>query len=187
MSEKIIHVGGAKGVGKSTILHELEIHNKKEIAVIYTSRFLYELCRKEYCKPLSELKKEEVRRLQEITMTVAKQLPHRVVLFDSHYVDLSGGKIIELTPEHHKKEFVMHILLEADILSILQRRVNDSARVRELDLKMIALEMFAERKAAFQIASENNAKVYIVKNESITVAVNEIKEILERDLNLLLR
>ena len=65
--------------------------------------------------------------------------------------------------------------------------MNDSARVRELDLKMIALEMFAERKAAFQIASENNAKVYIVKNESITVAVNEIKEILERDLNLLLR
>ena len=81
----------------------------------------------------------------------------------------------------------MHILLETDTLSILQRRVNDSARVQELDLKMIALEMFAESKNIFQIASENNTKVYIVKNESITVAVNEIKEILERDLNLLLR
>lgn len=185
---KLAFVCGARGVGKTAVLKELEQAHGTELnfRIIHSSQAMIELSTNMYKKPLMQLDKKELFTVQSEIVKSIRSLPNRIVLFDTHHIkiDPEDRKITLLTPKAHGSEIDFHIVVEAEPQVILARRVADPAHTikRSYNLEIIDLEIDAERKAAFQIAKETNSRVYIVKNETIGSSVKEITSILRREL-----
>lgn len=190
---KIVHVSGARGVGKTTVLQELERRHGDELNVcsLHSSTVLSDLSRETYKKTLAELEEKELVTVQEKTIAMIKGMPFEIVLLDGHNVkvDFSSGKVTILTPEKHKREFDCHILMEADPQVIRARRVADcDVKIkREFSLDSIKMEIDEERAAAHRIAEDTGTSLYVVENRDLIRSVDEIREILVREFKVVLR
>jgi len=186
----IVHVGGAKGVGKTTALKELrnELRKPSEIAVLFTSQEFNNLATLRYGKTLGELQINQMKLVQEMFMHNVQKMLQKVVLLDSHYIDMTPtGIVIPLLQKQIWNDLTYHVILEANPEIILQRRVSDATRERQLDIELIVKEIKAERDEAYKIANETGTRILVLTNcNTPTEAKDAIKNILrgEFEVNL---
>ncbi|MDE1870412.1 MAG: hypothetical protein KGH71_05550, partial [Candidatus Micrarchaeota archaeon] len=93
------------------------------------------------------------------------------------------GKVVALTPNEHRKEFGGHILIEAEPEEILKRRLADNSAKRNYNFELIIREINAEKEESRKMAAETGANLYIIKNNLIKEAAEEIKVILRKELD----
>jgi adenylate kinase len=138
-----------------------------------------------YKKPLGELNDKELLRVQQELINFAETLPHGVVIFDTHHVQIVlEGNVAILTPKSHQPLISSHVVIEADPEIILARRIADSNIQRAYNLEIINLELNAERNAAYQIANETGARIYIVRNDDLDKTIVDISDILKQELRI---
>jgi adenylate kinase len=176
----IIHVGGAKGVGKTTILKKLSRYFKKrtgeDISLITVSEFLSNLAVSQFNKKWSDLTETERKTLREVAIQHFTSNESSVIILDSHYIDLKDGKPIDIMPDEFKRLIDIHVILEAKPEEILERRIKDGSKQRELDVSIIREEAEAEREAALRIAKELGKPILFMKNENIEIACHNLYE-----------
>jgi len=182
---KLVKLTGVRGVGKTSIIEELKVDSEivASIGFIHSSKELtklsFEICK----RPLESLSGEDLFRVQEALIRNTKNMPQKIVVFDTHNVKIEQktGKVIILTPYEHRKVFDCYILIEAEPEVIMARRQADNNMKRDHNLELIVTEINAEREESRQMAAETGANLYIVKNNVISGAAEEIKRILRRE------
>jgi adenylate kinase len=183
----IVHFGGAQGVGKTTVLRYLrqDLGERADIELLFSSKELGTLATKAYGKGLKALDSTETRQVQNLFMSDIRGLPYSTILLDSHYVSVTQGKVVALTPDEHVQAFNCHIVLEANPYTILGRRINDDRTKRVLDLPSIAGEIYEERNEAFRLAKQSGARIYIINAEGQVAKIAEaIKSILRNEFDI---
>ncbi len=115
---KIIHLAGAKGVGKSTVLEELVKSNKfdsSRIEIIHTSKYLFKICKKYTDKAWSDFTEKEKVAMRSITMNSILRLDKEIVILDSHCIDMKGAEPIVILSDEFKKQIDILKKVEAII------------------------------------------------------------------------
>lgn len=178
---KLVHLGGAKGVGKTTVSDMVGLKLAKselKICVSHGSSLLYQMVKQSLTKEWSELDEAQKIESRLKAWETIKKLDYNLILLDSHYIDVNNGNHKIILPEHTWKDISHHIILEAPIDHILLRRKTDSSRERELDLVSIDYEVKHEKATAEFIATKTQAGISIIKNEDISHAVTDLCKIL---------
>ena len=181
----IVHVGGAKGVGKTSVLQELRKdlrESNSNIEVLFTSVEFGNLSTVRYGKTLANLQTEERNAIQKEFMFNVKNMSFNIIILDSHYVDVTPKGIIPLLQKEVWSDFTCHIILEADPQTILRQRISDTKRKRQLDIKRISMEIEAERNQAYIISKETGATTYVLNSHGTLKETKEaIKDILRKE------
>lgn len=184
MEKILLHVGGAKGVGKTRLLSEFkgEKIQNKEIYVIHVSNLLRDAAKGKFYNwaDLPDIEKRDIRLT---AIDAIRKSRYGIVILDSHYVEFDKGNFRAIMPDEFKREINAHILVEADPNKILDRRINDKTVHRVLNVESIRQEIVSENRAASEIARETNTPLYIVNNDSIESAVKEFKNLLRLLVN----
>lgn len=180
METTILHVGGAKGVGKTRLLSEFEGTriNGKDICVAHISGLLRSAA-KERSWDWADLSNAERSCLRFEVIDRIRSMRRDVIVLDSHYVELREGEFKTIFPDEFKSEMDGHIVVEARIATILSRRIYDKTVKRVLDPVSIGKEMVAERNAATAVAEETNTPVRIVDNASLGSALRAFRDVVE--------
>jgi adenylate kinase len=185
---EIVHVGGAKGVGKSSVLRELRKDLKAQdtrIEVLSASREYDKLSRTIYEKPLVDLTTQEILAIQKTFMQNVKDMPYNIIVLDSHYVDMSANGAIPLLQRSIWPDFACHIVIETDPEVVLHRRILDQTRKRQLDIATIAVEIEAERTEAQAISRETGKRTYILRTlDTLDESKEAIKDILRKEFRI---
>lgn len=175
---QIIHIGGVKGVGKTTILRAFpEFYREKtnkEISIVHASELLARLAKENFNKNWSDLNVSEQKSLREEAVRQIKENPAPLVLLDSHYIDLKNGEPVSIMPDEFKKLIDVHVVLEASPEEVLERRIKDGSRKRDIDIDLIKKEAVAEKEVAQKIGTEFGKTVIFVKNDKINEACQSL-------------
>lgn len=178
---KLVHLGGAKGVGKTTVSDMVNSELTKsglKICVSHGSSLLYQMAKQSLTREWLELDETQKIEARSKAWETIKKLEYNLILLDSHYIDVNNSTHKIILPEHTWNDISHHIILEAPIDHILLRRKTDSSRERELDLASIDYEVKHERVTAEFIAAKTNAGISIIKNEDIYRAVADLCNVL---------
>jgi len=176
VSSKVVIVVGVSGVGKTTVLKELEKFARSKnvnISVINVGTMMLEVAKskniandRDKIRSLSIETQKELRKVS--YATIAKIInTSELVVIDTHYlVKTSKGYLIGLP-----KEFLdllcpsSFVILEAPPEEIVERRRMDKDRVREeASLEEIELEQSITRYSVFTLAALYNANVLRIIN-----------------------
>ena len=179
---KLVHVGGAKGVGKTTVLDTLAQSTNLgcTIQTIHSSTELKQYALESYGKNLGELNRSELFTIQSKLITHVSSLKCDLVIFDTHYIDIGlDGSIVRLMPREHEAIYKYHVIIEAPAAEVLTRRLRDKSRVRSLDISMIDKEITEERIVAHDIASRNGAVLFSVNNLNTEETISELGRIVK--------
>lgn len=177
----IIHIGGAKGVGKTTVLSCFPKFTDclNGISIITVSTLLANISGSTFGTPWPVL--DESLRIKTRKLAIEHLISLKgAVLIDSHYIDLVDGRVITIMPEDFKPCIDVHVVIESDPRTILERRLKDRYRQRECDLDRIIREIRAEREVAISIAKEFGRPVHFVGNKVVGETCQEIDGILKR-------
>ena len=112
----IIHIGGAKGVGKTTVLSHLPrlAHCSNEVNIIAVSNLLGNISGHMFGTSWSVL--DEGQRIEARKLAIQHLASLKgPVLMDSHYVDFINGRIITIMPEDFKSSYSSGIRSSCDI------------------------------------------------------------------------
>lgn len=184
---KIVHLGGTKGVGKTTLINGLS-HSLTPgftLKAITVSSFLFELARKKFKQEWSELEPNERAILREILGQEIVKFNDDATILDSHYVDIIEGTPVSIMPPGIKDIIDVHIVLEASASRILARRRKDqSFRRRDLSLSAIRTETDAERTEAIRLAADFEKPLYIVDNIEVSQSTRRILSIIEATISM---
>lgn len=155
MSPEILTVGGAKGVGKTTALKELQESSRAQ--VVYVSAELKTFSIVNYSKRLSEHdipQRDEVRK--EYGEVLARRLErsrNNRVYVDLHYTDIREDPDKVLHPALFLNIINYFVIMTADLEIIQKRRLIDKARARELSLEKIKAEQDSELNCVTRLAN----------------------------------
>ena len=175
----VVHMGGAKGVGKTSVSGVVKslVYPEEKIGVLNASACIKETIGSHLDWRL--MVESERKRIRDLTWSIKMlRYDHDIVLIDSHYVDETDGiyKII-LSPDKWA-HINTHIILETSAEQILSRRVKDKTRERDLDIKNIQKEIEAERDAAYMICKETGGHLLIMSNDFLNDSANNILGVL---------
>lgn len=181
---KLVHIGGAKGVGKTTVLKYLEADATitNPIRIIECSLQLKILGKTAFGNDWENLNDEQRAEMRRSLHTFICNLPYDAVLLDSHYAEVRDNKIRAWLPEEYKRSVGLHIVIEASLEDILARRLNDPVKKRRIDLNSIAEEVRAEIKTAMAIAKETNKKLYVITNHNSHNTAAELVSLLRQEM-----
>ncbi len=183
---KIIHIGGAKGVGKTTTLDYLQRLTLPSYTIntIALSTFLYDLANKRLGKNWQELDFNERATIRKSIPDEMLQLQGDAVILDSHYIDMVEGSPKLIVPVELHNWIDVHIIIEANTSEILSRRLKDqSTRKRDLNQAYINTELVAERSEATALATRFQKPIYFLYNSNFEATAYEIMTITERYLS----
>jgi len=139
-----IVVGGARGVGKTTVLSDIQ-RLRSDLDVVHVSRELSKLASQrglDGFRTLTPELKAELRAEFAHAQAIACGTP-RSMMFDLHYVDVDEG-VDTIQPDELLRHVDVFVLLQADHSTVLNRRRADGTRARSLDPSHVALEQAAE-------------------------------------------
>ena len=163
----LVHIGGARGVGKGTVLEYLS-HNIAGIVpltVVPVSALILQHGKEMFDRDWVELvdgEKENVRRL---FVNELRQLPEWIGVLDSHYVDITpDGKILSIVPVELYPLIHCHVVIHCRTSMLLSRREQDTFKKRTLDRRLIERERRGELVIARRIARETRTPFHIVHN-----------------------
>lgn len=184
----IIHVGGAKGVGKTTILSE--IHGSAslmgyKVFTVHMSQMLQNLSYQKYNTKLTELTKSTRIDLRKEAASILTEANIPIILLDSHAIDMENGEPKTILPPEFEKIIDNYIVITADINTIRNRRIEDlDFRKRDLDLTNIKKEVESEIFAAAQFAANKGCEMAIVTNMWKNDAKNDILSVVDRFMEI---
>lgn len=171
----IAHVGGIKGVGKTTVLKRFIEVSKSDFEYVNIGELMDEYAKTIYGIDFYRLKPEnrdEIRlRMNDIIKSYGK------VVLDSHYTVRENGKVVRVFPRYGLSIVDMYILLIASPESTFERRMRDT-RVRDLDLETIKEEARKEMDVYKEIVQLTKKQLYIVENVSVEQSVADLIGIL---------
>lgn len=164
----LVHIGGARGVGKGTVLEYLS-HNIAGIvplAVVSVSAHILRLGKEMFKRDWDELvdgEKENVRRL---FVEELGRSPEGIRVLDSHYVDIApDGKILPIVPVELYSLIHCHVVIHCRTSVLLSRREQDTFKKRTLDRRLIERERRGELVIARRIARKTRTPFHIVHND----------------------
>lgn len=169
---ELVYVGGGHGVGKTTILKELSTSiqsHKNECCIVYGSQLVAQIAKYKFGFNWStELgisrQTQKIENVREYAVEYLAKLPHKLVILDSHYVEMSSGTARCIVSDQLKKLINTHILIEAPPELILRRRIMDTTKTRDIDINMLRKEVDSEKKTAISISTETCKPLYILQN-----------------------
>ena len=172
----IMHIGGPKGVGKTTIANQLT-ERCPQYTILTVSDELGRLSERQFGKKWSFLDDQQKRGARtDLCSEIVKM--SGVVILDSHYIDLLNGKPISVFPEELAASVDIFAVMVCTPEAILQRRILDG-RTRTLSLDEIVKETEAERKAAYNLATHNgHARFWQIENRQAADTILEIQTFL---------
>lgn len=155
MSPEILAVGGAKGVGKTTVLKHLQELSQHQ--VVYVSSKLNSFSLAKHSRRLRELdvpKRDDVRKEygEILAERLAKNSSNRVYV-DLHYTDIREDPDKVLHPALFLSIINCFVIMTADLEVIQARRLADETRTRELNLEKIKAEQDSELNCATKLAA----------------------------------
>lgn len=174
-------MGGAKGVGKTTILEKLEgskLERGHVLKIVHVSEFLQSLSNELFRQRLRELSTTQREDLRHIAVTKIKSLEGDVILLDSHYIDMQGSVPTIIMPPEFEPVMDGHIVLTATAAVILERRRADQKRERGLDIESIQIEADSELRVATELAKKYDRPVRIVENLSVSRTLTRLRFLL---------
>jgi|GEM_PF-3933566 len=182
---KIIHLAGAKGVGKSTVLEESVKSNKfdsSRIEIIHTSKYLFKICKKYTDKAWSDFTEKEKVAMRSITMNSILRLDKEIVILDSHCIDMKGAEPIVILSDEFKKHIDIFAVLEASPEVIHSRRAGDVNRTRDNNINNIEQEVFYEKEYSLLFSIDNNVPFVIIENIDLQDTIANILNLTENIL-----
>lgn len=177
---KLIIVGGAQGVGKTTVLDELEKRFAgMPIGIVHYSKLRSAFSKKLYDKEWTEIYSEEGRAVIDTSFEFIKNLPYRIVIVDSHHVWMNGETPVLFMPER-QKEFGLHVVITSDPTTISARR-KVQKRGRVSDARLAEIEQNEEIRVARDSARINNSEIFVIENEPLKI--RQTAEAIEQKIN----
>lgn len=165
---KIFHVGGAKAVGKTVILSELDgtlSPMGNHVTTLHMSELLEELSQKDYAQTWKSLSGEQRSSLRLKLLEVVTNTDSPVTLLDSHLIDMKEDTPKVILPPEFEPIIDGYIVITAHPDVILTRRYGDQDfRERDMDPNRIAVEAEAEIQAAILYSAKLGLKPLIVEN-----------------------
>lgn len=164
---QIIHVGGAKGVGKTTLLRELNgipLENGKSLNIIHMSDFLNEFSMEIYNIQWDKLNDGEKKGLRLKAAEKIACLPYDVLLLDSHCIDMVNEKPVRIIPPEFESIIDGYMVVTSSPEIIYGRRQKDNLRSRDLQLSIIQTEMEYELLTAKNLAAKKSLDVVVIDN-----------------------
>jgi adenylate kinase len=152
-------IGGIPGVGKTTVL---ELTGIKVVNFGTVMLELSGLADRDMIRGLS------IEKQRELQSSAAKKISAmRDVVVDTHYtIKTQNGYLPGIPPWVAELLEMEHIIvIEADEMSIFERRVKDKSRSREVSLEEISEHQIINRNFAITLAQMKGALLSIVKNE----------------------
>lgn len=181
-TELLIHVGGAKGVGKTTIFEQGINLPEYAIKTIPMSFLLNEFGKLEFGLDWMYLDSTQKTYIRKVALKYILSLKDDAVLLDSHYIDINDSGVEPIMSKELQNLIDVHIIIESSPEEILRRRLNDISRKRSYDMGMIEKEIASERNAATEIANNFKKPIYVIKNENINNTVLEIISIVKMEI-----
>jgi len=168
-------IGGIPGVGKTTVL---ELTGIKVVNFGTVMLELSGLADRDVMRGLSIEKQKELQR------SAAKKISTMGgVVVDTHYtIKTRNGYLPGIPPWVAEMLEIEHIIvIEADEMSIFERRAKDKSRSRDLELEEISEHQMINRSFAIALAQMKGALLSIVKNEegNPEACAEQIKKIME--------
>ncbi|MFW9875616.1 MAG: ATP-binding protein [Candidatus Thorarchaeota archaeon] len=168
MKQKLVLIGGAKGVGKSTVLDELskdfpfEIVNTGNIVkLVKNNSFNYE---------------------QIILHLISKQ---EGLIFDTHYAVYDGddgfkrNKLYDLLPKIDQKRNMKLILVDSTPEIILKRRKKDVSRSRRMEFNHIKRELEKNREYFQDFCNYISTEGTVIFNNTLDQCLNNVRRYIE--------
>ena len=120
---KLIHIGGAQGIGKTTILTELKAAELKCVTIVFASRRIRDFCRDNFGKEPWQVTAKEVAIASREIIGQALRNSTPFTVFDSHYIDIQpDGSVQRLVLPECVQIFSSYLIVEAppiDVLNLL--------------------------------------------------------------------
>lgn len=166
-----MHVGGAQGAGKTTILKKYMISPKHSTCLISLSTLLNSMGIEEFDSRWFSLNVKQKKFIREKAISYIMSLDdYRLLILDSHYVDMADNVKKSIMPVYFMGRVDVHVVIESKENEILKRRLSDNSRKRICDIDAILLESLAEKEEAAIIAKEYQKPLYIIPNNNIEEA-----------------
>ncbi|MFA7170222.1 MAG: AAA family ATPase [Candidatus Paceibacterota bacterium] len=181
----IVHVGGAPGVGKTTILKEIAATLKYPVCLIPIGVLINRIAADEFNSQyfyLLDIERKNIVREKAIKYILSLN-EYDLILLDSQYVDMEADidkHMKPMMPVYFMKRVDIYVDIESSEKEILRRRMADSTKKRICELETITKEIKAEKNLALTIANEFCKPVYIINNDNIEEAAKIFIDIMER-------
>lgn len=170
----IIHIGGAKGVGKSTVVSKLK-ETDPTLTVMAVSERLMSVARNILGKEWKDANDEQRALARRTLCGEIRSLPGTVIL-DSHYIDMVDGSPKIVFPRELLRDVGVFVIMTCSPAEILRRRTTDNNRNRSQSLEEIAEEMEAERIVADELSRQNGTSPCItITNSEVGQTVVEMQ------------
>lgn len=177
----LIFVGGAKGVGKSSILDLLrQDPGEERINILDMSDVLEDAAVKRYGKGIVELgsMSREFQQMQTEIIEGARGLDFTSTFLDGHYLHVypDGSRILHYNfdPEF-MVHFDAHVVITARPETILARRNRDSGKERKGDLRSIEMNQEGELEEAQRLAGIEGKEAFVIENTAMEQSVEQLR------------
>jgi|SRR3989344_4806138 len=163
-----VHVGGPRGVGKSSVLNHMSqtVTIGLPLVVMPASAFVIELGMERFARSWGELTVAEKGEMRKAFVEHLKQFCQGVYVLDSHYVDvLPVGKVQSIIPIELYPLIGCHVVIDCSVNALLARRKSDIAKKRSLNKRHIERERHGELAVAQRVARETGTPFHVVPNE----------------------
>lgn len=173
---KHILIGGAKGVGKTTLISSSSIKNKFE-TIIY-SNLLKSSAKEIFGKNFIKLNMEERDILRKLVAeNIIKDKKLGIFIWEVHFCCYEFRRKRLVIPENLLKVASSIIFLTLDQTALEQRRLNDKTKKRSYSPKIILRDSRVELEYAKKASREFNIPLFLYKNDN---SANEISKVLAK-------
>lgn len=162
-----VHVGGARGVGKGTVLEKMNRNNVRNLplTVVPVSGLILRLGKERFNRDWDELLEDEKENIRGLFVEKLRQFPGGIWVLDSHYVDIMpDGKILSIMPVQLYPLIHCHVVVHCRTSILLLRRKQDTFKKRILDKRLVERDRRGELVIARGIARKMHAPFHVVHN-----------------------
>ncbi len=170
---KHILIGGAKGVGKTTLITSPSIKNKFK-TIIYSNQLkLY--AKEVFGKNFIKLNLEERDVLRKLVVeNIIKDKNHGIFIWEVHFCCYEFNRKRVVIPNNLLEIASAIIFLTLNQTALEQRRLNDKAKKRSCSPKIILRDSKVELEYAKKTSREFNIPLFIYQNDNLDNKINEI-------------
>lgn len=174
-SKKIKHIliGGAKGVGKTTLISSPLI--KVPLRPIIYSNLLKSYAKEIFKKNFIRLTLKERDILRKLVVkNIIKDKKHGIYIWEVHFCCYEFKRKRLVVPKNLLKITSGIIFLTLDPLILEKRRLNDKTKKRSYSPKIITRDSKTELEYARKVSAEFNIPLFLHENSGSQDKINEI-------------